>query len=379
MLYPTGPAGPIDPFDRMTPHMDDTSLHSLDIMRSFKVTRFGAPLEEVAEPAPVPKATEVLLRVVACGVCHSDLHLWDGHFDLGGGKRMDLGRGVLLPRTLGHEIVGEVVAAGADAGDLAVGSRWVIYPWIGCGRCSLCLAGDEHVCAQPRSLGTSADGGFSDHVVIPHPRYLVDYGDVPVEVACTYACSGLTAFSALRKAGPIGAADPILIIGAGGVGQSAIRLCTVVHGVAPTVADIDPAKREAALAAGAGRAGDPDDPDIKRTLLKATGGFAAVIDFVGATSTAEFGMALLRKGGTMIMVGLFGGSIELSLPLLPLRSIALQGSYVGSLQELQDLAALGRAGKIPNIAVAARPLADVRSALDDLRGGKVAGRVVLRT
>lgn len=360
--------------------MDDTSLHPLAMMRSFKVTRFGSPLEEMEEPVPVPKATEVLLRVIACGVCHSDLHLWDGHFDLGGGKRMDLSRGVLLPRTLGHEIVGEVVAVGADAGDVDIGSRWVIYPWIGCGRCSLCQAGEEHLCAQPRALGTSADGGFSDHVVVPHPRYLVDYGDVPVDVACTYACSGLTAFSALRKAGPITANDPILIIGAGGVGQSAIRLCTAMHGVAPTVADIDPAKRDAALAAGAGRAVDPNDPDIRRPLLKDTGGgFAAVIDFVGAASTAEFGMAVLRKGGTLILVGLFGGSVELSLPLLPLRSISLRGSYVGSLEELRDLAALGRAGKIPGIATAERPLSEVGDALDDLRGGKVAGRVVLRT
>lgn len=360
--------------------MTDPGRHNLAMMRSFKITGFGAPLEEVEEPLPVPKSTEVLLRVVACGVCHSDLHIWDGHFDLGGGKRMDLSRGVLLPRTLGHEIVGEVVAAGADAGDVPAGSRWVVYPWIGCGQCSLCRAGEEHLCAQPRALGTSADGGFSDHVVVPHQRYLVDYGDVPIDVACTYACSGLTAFSALRKAGAVTEADPILIIGAGGVGQSAIRLCTAMHGVGPTVADIDPAKREAALAAGAARVVDPNDPEVRRPLMKATGGgFAAVIDFVGASATAEFGMALLRKGGTMIVVGLFGGSIELSLPLLPLRSIAVRGSYVGSLEELRELAALGRAGKIPGIAVSRRPLPEVREALDDLRGGKVAGRVVLRT
>lgn len=360
--------------------MQPVCTHRFDMMKSYKVTQFGAPLVEVDEPAPVPKASEVLLRVVACGVCHSDLHIWDGHFDLGGGKQMDLSRGILLPRTLGHEIVGEVVATGADVEGVAVGTRWVIYPWIGCGQCSLCKAGQEHLCAQPRSLGTSVDGGFSDFVVVPDPRYLVDFGNIPVKVACTYACSGLTAFSALKKAGPVTPANQILIIGAGGVGQSAIRLCTAMYGVGPVVADIDPLKREAALAAGAVRAVDPKDPEIKRALLKATGGgFAAVIDFVGAASTAEFAMALLRKGGTMIVVGLFGGSIELSLPLLPLRSINIRGSYVGTLEELRELAALGREGKIPSIAVAERPMAQVREALDDLRGGKVAGRVVLRT
>lgn len=360
--------------------MNTSCKHHFEMMKSYKVTQFGEPLVEVDEPAPVPKATEVLLRVVACGVCHSDLHIWDGHFNLGGGKKMDLSRGVLLPRTLGHEIVGEVVAVGADAGDVVVGSRWVIYPWIGCGQCSLCKSGQEHLCAQPRSLGTSVDGGFSDYVVIPHPRYLVDFGNVPIEVACTYACSGLTAFSALRKAGSITVDDPILIIGAGGVGQSAIRLCKAMYDIGPVVADIDPAKRAAALEAGAASAVDPNDPDVRRNLLKATkGGFAAVIDFVGATSTADFGMAVLRKGGTMIVVGLFGGAMDLSLPLLPLRSVSIRGSYVGTLEELRDLAELGRAGKIPGIAVSERPMHQVREALGDLRDGKVAGRVVLRT
>jgi D-arabinose 1-dehydrogenase-like Zn-dependent alcohol dehydrogenase len=347
-------------------------------MKSYKVTAFGSPLSEVVEPVRPPQGTEVLLRVVACGVCHSDLHLSDGHFDLGGGRQMDLSKALQLPRTLGHEIVGEVVAVGDAVAGLAIGSQWLVYPWIGCGHCSLCRAGDEHLCGQPRALGTSVDGGFSDHVSVPHQRYLVDYGQIPADVACTYACSGLTAFSALRKAGAITPEDPLMIIGAGGVGQSAIRLCTVVHGVGPSVADIDPAKRAAALEAGAVRAADPLEADVKRSLLKATGGgYAAVIDFVGTPKTVEFGMSLLRKGGKLIVVGLFGGAVEVSIPMLPLRSISLEGSYVGRLDELQELAALGRAGKVPSIQVADRALSEAQQALDDLRGGKVAGRAVL--
>jgi alcohol dehydrogenase/propanol-preferring alcohol dehydrogenase len=347
------------------------------VMKSYKVTKFGAPLEEMVEPTPVPQNTEVLLRVVACGVCHSDLHLSDGHFDLGGGRQMDLSRTLQLPRTLGHEIVGEVVAIGSDVTQTPVGSRWLVYPWIGCGECSLCRMGDEHLCAQPRTIGISVDGGFSDHVIVPNPRYLIDFGDIPADVACTYACSGLTAFSALRKAGTISAEDPLMIIGAGGVGQSAIRLCTAVHGVAPSVADIDPGKRQAALGVGAKLAADPADPDTRKKLIKATGGYAAIIDFVGTPATIEFGMALLRKGGKLIVVGLFGGAVEVSIPLLPLRSISLIGSYVGSLDELRQLAELGRAGALPSIQVASRSLSDAQGALDDLRDGKVVGRAVL--
>jgi D-arabinose 1-dehydrogenase-like Zn-dependent alcohol dehydrogenase len=351
------------------------SIHST--MKSYKVTDFGAPLQEVIESVRVPKGSEVLLRVKTCGVCHSDLHLSDGHFDLGGGKQMDLSRTLQLPRTLGHEIVGEVVAVGESVSGLSVGSQWLVYPWIGCGQCSLCRAGDEHLCAQPRTLGISVDGGFSDHVIVPDARYLIDYGNVPPDVACTYACSGLTAFSALRKAGAITAEDPLMIIGAGGVGQSAIRLCMAIHGIGASVADIDPAKRQAALEAGAVRAADPLDPDARRNLMKATGGYAAVIDFVGTPKTVEFGMALLRKGGKLIVVGLFGGAVEISIPMLPLRSISIEGSYVGRLDELQELAALGREGKVPSIQVAHRTLEQAQQTLDDLRGGKVAGRAVL--
>lgn len=348
-------------------------------MTSYKVKRFGAPLEVVAEPAPVPKGNEVLLRVVACGVCHSDLHIWHGKFDLGGGRDMDLSRGVLLPRTLGHEIVGEVVATGAEVTGLPIGSRRVVYPWIGCGRCDLCAAGEEHLCLQPRAIGTSADGGFADHVIVPDARYLVDHGDLPDALACTYACSGLTAYSALRKAGRASQDSPVLIIGAGGVGQSAIRLCRTLLGVAPTVADTDPAKREAALEAGAERVVDPADPNALRGLMKATrGGFATVIDFVGATRSAEFAMGAVRKGGTVIMVGLFGGALDVSLPLLPLRAITLRGSYVGSLQELQELVTLARQGLLGPITVSERPLAAVAEALDDLKAGRVVGRVVVR-
>jgi alcohol dehydrogenase/propanol-preferring alcohol dehydrogenase len=347
------------------------------VMKSYKLTKFGAPLEEMVESTPVPQNTEVLLRVVACGVCHSDLHLSDGHFDLGGGRQMDLSRTLELPRTLGHEIVGEVVAIGPNVTQTPVGSRWLVYPWIGCGKCSLCRMGDEHLCAQPRAIGITVDGGFSDHVIVPDPRYLIDFGDIPADVACTYACSGLTAFSALRKAGTISVEDPLMIIGAGGVGQSAIRLCTAVHGVAPSVADIDPDKRQAALDVGAKLAADPADPDTRKKLIKATGGYAAIIDFVGTPKTVEFGMALLRKGGKLIVVGLFGGAVEVSIPLLPLRSISLIGSYVGSLDELRQLAELGRAGALPSIQVASRSLSDAQGALDDLRGGKVVGRAVL--
>ncbi|MFM2186109.1 MAG: hypothetical protein RIR43_681, partial [Pseudomonadota bacterium] len=193
-------------------------------MTSYQVEAFGRPLAQVLRDIPTPQGTEVVVRVGSCGVCHSDVHLHDGYFDLGNDVKLDMTRTVQPPRTLGHEIAGTVVAVGPDAQGVKVGDRRVVFPWIGCGTCSLCEAGHEHLCNSPRALGIHRDGGFSSHTVVPHARYLIDYGNLAEEQACTYACSGLTAYSALKKVAPLGPKDPLLIIGAGGVGLSGIRL-----------------------------------------------------------------------------------------------------------------------------------------------------------
>jgi alcohol dehydrogenase/propanol-preferring alcohol dehydrogenase len=354
----------------------DTDL-PMACMTSYQVTQFAAPLTKVERPVPQPGPDEILLRVLCCGVCHTDLHLLDGHFDMGRGRQLSLGRAVRLPHTPGHEIVASVSAVGSAVSDVAPGSTWLLYPWIGCGQCPLCHDGDEHLCDRPRSLGGTADGGFSDHILVPHQRYLVDFGAVAAEQACTWACSGLTAFSALKKAGAASAARPLLVIGAGGVGQAVLHLCRTIHDFAAVVADIDPAKRSAALLSGAASVLDPGHPDTVRSLLKAGQGFATVIDCVGSQQSLEFGMTLLRKGGKLIVVGLYGGACEIPVPSLPLRSISLIGSYVGSLAELQELAALGRAGRIAPMTLSCRPLARAQLALDDLRAGNVSGRAVL--
>lgn len=347
-------------------------------MRSFKMTRFGSPLCEAVEPVPEPAGTQVLVKVMACGVCHSDLHILDGYFDLGHGRKMDLTRGIQLPKTLGHEIAGVVAAVGPEAEGVSIGERRIVYPWGGCGKCSLCRSGLEHLCARPRSLGTVLNGGFSNYVMVDTPDYLVDFGDVPEDFAATLACSGLTSYSALLKAGPVGEGDPLLIIGAGGVGLAAVALAKAVHGVSPVVADIDPAKREAALEAGASMAVDPRDPGIRKQLIKQVDGFASVVDFVGAEATAEFGLSVLRKGGKMVLVGLFGGALELPLPTVPLRGISIIGSYVGSLAELRELADLAKEGKIRPMPLEIRPMRAAQETLDDLRAGRIFGRAILR-
>ncbi len=347
-------------------------------MRSFKVTAFGGALTDIQSETPVPTGTEVLLRIAACGACHSDVHIRDGYFDLGSEGRMDLSRGVPLPMALGHEIAGEVVGVGDAAAELAaVGDRRVVYPWIGCGTCETCSSGDEQLCRRPRNLGVNVDGGYSDHVIVPHPRYLVPFDPIPVVEACTYACSGLTAFGALKKLGRLGEGDPLVIVGAGGVGLAAVRLAETVAGVSGFAADISSGSRDAAMSAGARDVLDPGEADAARRFVKDTGGAAGVVDFVGSAESARFGFDILRKGGSLVIVGLFGGSLSLPVPHFPLREVTVRGSYVGSVAEFHELMDFARSGRIGSVAVEARSLDQADTTLYDLKNGRVSGRVVL--
>jgi D-arabinose 1-dehydrogenase-like Zn-dependent alcohol dehydrogenase len=348
-------------------------------MRSQAVVEFGAPLEEIEVPTPVPEGTQVLLVVRNVGVCHSDVHLHDGYFDLGGGNKLSL-TNLKLPHTLGHEIEGDVVAVGPDAKGVAIGDRRAVFPWIGCGACAACLRGEENLCLRPRNLGCSSGiaGGFSDHVLVPHPKYLLDYGGTPPALAATCMCSGLTAFGAMKKVGSLGPGDEIVVVGCGGVGMMGIQFAKALHGKGPIVADIDDGRLEAGKKAGATTGYDAKDAGAPKRLVADTkGGAYAVVDFVGSEASFAFANSVVRKGGRIIVVGLFGGRMTMPLPMFPLRAIAIMGSYVGSLSETSEMMGLVRAGKVDPIPVQTRPLNQASTALDDLRHGRVVGRVVL--
>ncbi|SFU45765.1 alcohol dehydrogenase, propanol-preferring [Methylobacterium sp. 174MFSha1.1] len=347
-------------------------------MKRFAVTAFGRPLCALVEDDPVPRGSEVLLDLERCGVCHTDLHLREGHYDLGGGRRLSLAdRGVTPPVTLGHEILGRIAAAGPEAGEVGIGRRVLVFPWIGCGTCHRCLAGEENLCAAGRCLGVHRPGGFAEKVVVPHPRYLIDVEGLDPSAAATLACSGLTAYSALRKVGGDPARDWLLLIGAGGLGQSALRLARALGHTRIAVADTAPDKRARALALGADLVLDPADPGARTALLGLETGLAAAIDFVGNAETTRFAIDTLRRGGRSITVGMFGGEISLSLPLLPLRALTLTGSYVGNLGELRDLVALVKTHGLTLVETETLPLAQAEEAMRRLEAGAVAGRLVL--
>jgi D-arabinose 1-dehydrogenase-like Zn-dependent alcohol dehydrogenase len=348
-------------------------------MLSQAVVEFGSPLKSIETPTPMPQGTEVLLKVTNCGVCHSDVHIHDGYFDLGGGNKLPLGT-LKLPHTMGHEIEGEVVAMGPEAKGVKIGDRRAAFPWIGCGQCPACLRNEEQYCTKPRNLGCSANtpGGYATHVMVPHPRYLLDYGNAPASLAAAYMCSGLTAFSALKKVGKLGPGDEVLILGCGGVGMMGLQFAKSLFGKGPLAADIDDGRLEAAMKAGAKATYNTKDPASAKKLVADTGGGAfAVVDFVGSEATFAFANATVRRGGRIIIVGLFGGAMSMPLPMFPMRALAVMGSFVGSLPETEEMMAIVRAGKVDPIPVQTRPLDQASKTLDDLRAGKIIGRVVL--
>lgn len=345
-------------------------------MHRQSLTAYGAPLCETIVEAPRPQGSEVLVRIHRCGVCHSDLHMQDGFFLLGDGKQLDVRAGRTLPFTLGHEIAGVVEEAGPDS-DAKTGAAVAVYPWIGCGQCPACRHGDENICARARHLGIAVDGGYATHVLVPHARYLIDYAPLPASYAGALMCSGLTAYAALKRLASRADRAPLTLVGAGGVGLMGLALARAMYGTAPYVADIDPAKREAALKAGAAQAFDPADPDTRKAVLKASGGVYAAVDFVGSGKSLNFATSVLAKGGKVVVTGLIGGGYSTGAAMFPLKAMTIEGTQTGTLAEARELIDLVRAKNIAPPPIAERPLAQASATLDDLRAGKIVGRVVL--
>ncbi|WP_420102764.1 alcohol dehydrogenase [Bosea sp. (in: a-proteobacteria)] len=348
-------------------------------MRAWAVVENKAPLQCIEVDDPVPVGTEVVVDVSHCGVCHSDLHFWEGSYDMGGGQIMRLrDRGVTLPRAIGHEISGRIIAHGPDAEGIEIGEQCAVYPWIGCGDCDRCAAGDDNLCMRQQSLGVLRHGGFAERVVVPHARYLVPLNGIDPAWAATFGCSGITVLSAIKKLQPQAPDSPVLLIGAGGLGLSAIAMLKALGHDRIISADIDARKREAALDMGATQAIDSAAADAAQQVEAAAGGkLSGAIDFVNVTATAQLATAVLGKGGKLIMVGVGGGQIPLSLAGMVFLARTVQGSNTGTPQDLRDVVSLAAAGKLSRIPLHRMPKDEANRAMTLLNENQVSGRIVL--
>ena len=356
-------------------------------MKAARIVEPNKPLEISELESPKPSGNEVIVKVKAAGVCHSDLHLWEGGYDLGDGTFLKVtDRGVKYPVTPGHEIAGTVADVGNDVKGISVGDDVLVYPWIGEGECPACKAGNENLCDAPKSIGLFQDGGYAENVKVPHYKYLAKISGLDLDAATSLACSGLTAYNAVKKANA-NSPEYLVIIGAGGLGLIAIQLAKAITKAKIICVDMDDKKFETAKKMGAdfvvntnviGSVSTGTGGPVEKIISICNGkGADSVIDFVNAPQTVKTALAILRKRGNLVLVGLFGGSINISLVTIPLKSLTIQGAYTGNYNDMVELIDLAKKGVIKPVISKRYSIDEANEALENLKARKIIGRAVI--
>ncbi|MCS5528995.1 MAG: alcohol dehydrogenase [Nitrosopumilus sp.] len=348
-------------------------------MKSARILGPNEPLAVSESETPKPEGDQVLVKVNSVGVCHSDLHLWEGGYDLGDGQFMKVtDRGVKYPVTPGHEIVGTVEDVGNNVSTIVKGDQVLVFPWIGCGECPACKVKNENLCDTPKSMGVFQDGGYSDYALIPSFKYLAKLDGVDPDAATSLACSGLTAYTAIKKANQ-NSPEFLVIVGAGGLGLMGVQIAKAITDAKIICVDLDDQKLNIAKEMGADYTVNSKDPETSQKIMSICNdkGADSVVDFVNAPPTVKLGFAILRKRGNLVLVGLFGGSLELSLVTIPLKSLTIQGAYTGNYDDMVELLALARKGILNPVISKRYALDDANTALEDLKARKILGRAVI--
>jgi alcohol dehydrogenase, propanol-preferring len=349
-------------------------------MKAARIVKVSEPLQVQELQTPKPKGSQVLVKIQSSGVCHSDVHVWEGYYEgIDGQQLKTTERGVKYPLTPGHEIAGLVDIVGDQAEGISRGQKVLVYPWIGEGLCPACRIGEENLCDKPRSLGIYTDGGYAQYVLVPSYRYLVKMeDDMDTDTSAPLSCAGLTAYSAIKNAN-LKPNENVVIVGTGGLGLMAIQLAKAVTGAKIIAMDLDDQKLEVAKKNGADIIINSKKEEPVKAIMELTDklGADAVIDFVNASKTVESDIQFLRRRARLVLVGLFGGELKLSLVTMPTRAYRLIGSYTGTLSDLTELISLAGRGVIKPVVSNRFKLDQATEALTMLKDGKILGRGVI--
>jgi 6-hydroxycyclohex-1-ene-1-carbonyl-CoA dehydrogenase len=285
-------------------------------MRAAIFTGPNAPLQLGVVPRPEPASGEILVRVTACGLCHSDLHYMD--------------HGVPTfkapPLILGHEISGTVVRVGTGVDQARIGTSVLLAPVTSCGECAMCRNGRENVCTKQRMLGNTIDGGFAEYVVAPARDAFEIPPDVPAEEACVVADALTTAFHAVTRRARVEAGETVVVVGCGGLGLNVVQVASLV-GARVIAVDVDPRKLALARELGASLTIDAREGDAaKRVRSETSGGADVAIEAIGKPKTQEQALASLRTGGRLVLLGFAAENMSLPGGRVTYREITVIGT-----------------------------------------------------
>jgi alcohol dehydrogenase, propanol-preferring len=339
-------------------------------MKAARIHAYGKPLEIDDVPTPTPGPGQVLVKVAAAGFCHSDLHILGGEIPV-------LPR---MPLTLGHENAGYIARLGPGVTGFREGDAVAVFGGWGCGACNTCITGDEQLCAAPRWVGLSeVEGGYAEYLLVDHARYLVPLKKLDPKTAAPLTDAALTPYRAVRRAMPFLHPDePVLVIGAGGLGQYGIKLLRTLSGCRVVVVDTDPAKRALALSVGADDALDGASPALGADLAALSGsGFCAAFDFVGTDGTLASALGATRAGGKVTQIGLAGGTAAMKVLATTKFEVTFEATLWGNVRELREVVAMAENGLLVPIESEYASLDQINTVAERLRRGDVKGRLVI--
>jgi len=336
------------------------------------VERFGQPLVPAHRPEPTPGPGEVVIRVLVCGLCRTDLKIVDG--------QMPFSARQALPHVPGHEVVGEITALGPGS-SLPLGQRVVVFNYWGCGRCPHCVAGEENLCDALRGwVGFTTPGGLQEYLTVPEDYLLALPPNVPDPEGAAMSCALGTGYHAVVTRGTVRAGETVIVIGTGGVGLHALQFARAA-GARTMAVDIGDAQLAAARQVGADLAVRPEDAPAMSAEFTGGRGADLVVDCVGSGASTAQAVGLARKGGRVVQVGYT--TAEAHQPVIPtdqivLREVSIIGSRYLTRPELARAIDLVGRGLVRPVISEVLELAQVNVALQRIRAGRAAGRIVLR-